>query len=182
MSRNRLRADPGFTLVELLLVMGIVVCLCALLYPKIQPVLALKKNMVALNHCRAACDAYMIRATLLGGGGNAVSPIDLDQDYPLPSTAEKLSELLVPDFLFRVPELDPWDRPYQYFFAADQTYGQIFACRSLGANGVAEGPYQPAPFAPNVDPAGPACADPPCTDDIVCADGQLVSWPGDWQP
>lgn len=172
--------EKGFTLLELLVVMCIIICLCALLFPKLFPVLLKKKQMTALNHCKAVCAGFAYYTELHGGSYSADNPFDLTV-YPMPPlTVGDVEMVLVPDFLFRVPEFDPWGNPYQYYFDPMDINGPAtFACRSTGANGVAEDgifPFTPGPFPGNIETGDPGFL----TDDLICADGELVSWPGEW--
>ena len=174
-------SQKGFTLFELLVVMCIIICLCVLLFPKISPVLLKKKHMEAVNHCKAVCSGFAYYTKLHGGTFDADNPFDLTL-YPAPAlTAVDVEQFLVPDFLFRVPEIDPWGNAYEYYFDRNNIFTgeNTFACRSLGRNGIAEDgafPLTAGPFPGNIEDTDPGFV----TDDIICADGEIVSWPGDY--
>lgn len=175
-------SHAGFSLIELLVVLCIIICLLALLSPKLWPILQKKRNMVALNDCRAVSDAMMQYTILHGGAASADNPADT-AIYDMVLVTE-MEDLLVSDFISRVPEFDPWGTPWEYGlfnYGGPGTFNpvgpNVYAIRSAGENGIFEGPvYDYGPFAPNLNPGDPGFV----TDDIVCVDGEVVSWPGYW--
>ncbi len=89
-------------------------------------------------------------------------------DYPEVSRAD-LTTLLVPSYLKKVPALDGWGHPYEYFLSIRKPLAQhVMAIRSSGRNRWVDGKTY------TVEPFAPADYD----QDIVWADGFFVRWPG----
>ncbi len=171
----------GYTLVELVLVLCIVAVLLALLAPKIMPVSSMAQQVRALTECKAVTGAVQTYAVLRGGGGSPGAQVDLF-DYAVELSHDEVKQLLVPDYLHTVPELDPWDSPYRFYaFDLDAAAPlphidiqgpRVFMIRSPGANREFDDDvYVPGTFAPN---------DPEANDDIVCADGDVIQHAGNW--
>jgi len=90
------------------------------------------------------------------------------REYPLISR-EELEEALVPRYIQKIPELDGWGHPYEYYLNFANHLGpQIMLIRSPGRDGKfsATTIYSTGAFAPGDFDA-----------DIVWADGFLVRWP-----
>lgn len=80
-----------------------------------------------------------------------------------------LERLLVPTYSVRVPELDPWGRPYEYRLnVSDPNAKSIMALRSAGADGRFSGDR----YRDGANLVGDAAAD------LVWIDGYFVRWPG----
>jgi type II secretory pathway pseudopilin PulG len=184
------RTQGGFTLLEMLVVMCILICLMALLIPQLRPILEKKDQMRALNECKAISDALMQYVYLRGGSAGPDNPVDL-ASYPDVLIYTDLVTLLSPDFLYYVPEFDPWGSAWQITLANatdpdpslpapnfNVNGPRVYLVRSLGQNGADDGGgYEPGPFALNQDPS---LLD-PFGDDVVCGDGTLIRWPGEWR-
>jgi hypothetical protein len=98
------------------------------------------------------------------------TPIVFDlASYP-PMSASDLAGRLVPQYIPRVPAVDEWGWPIDYYLDAGPTWGQhVMALRTRGRDGVAEGStYAQATFS-----AGDLAAD------TVWADGLFVRSPDD---
>lgn len=181
--------QSGFTLLELLVVICILICLMALLWPQVRPVLEKKTQMQAMNECKAISDALTQYTLFRGGSASPTNPVDT-ADYTNLINHTDAQDLLSPDFLLYVPEFDPWGRPWEISVADSFDPSglvpphfningpRVFLVRSLGRNGVSDATdYEPGPFLLNQDPAGPI---PVYGDDVVCADGSVIRWPGSW--
>lgn len=191
MKSYRNSAQSGFTLLELLVVICILICLMALLWPQLRPILEKKTQLQAMNECKAISDALTQYTVFRGGSASPNNPVD-PADYPTPLAHADAESLLSPAFLLYVPELDPWGRPWE-ISVADATVPaglaaphfsvngpRVFLVRSLGRNGaddVGGSGYDPGTFLLNQDPSSPT---PPFGDDVVCADGSVIRWPGSW--
>lgn len=178
----------GFTLLELLVVLCVLICLMALLVPNFYPVSAKSKYAKALNQCKAISDAMMNYTTVRGG--TAVPALmdnggvwELDETpYMVMRTVADIDDVLIPEFISRIPPTDPWGNDWEIQVAADDpmpgpghwavTGPQVYYVRSHGANGTADSPIVSGPFPIN-DTNG-------ASDDVVCADGAVVQFPEGW--
>lgn len=171
----------GYTLVELVLVLCIVAVLLALLAPKVMPISSMAQQVRALTECKAISGAVQTYAVLRGGGGSPGAEVDLF-DYVVELRHDEIEQLLVPDYLHRVPALDPWGSPYHFYAFdldprapaphIDVAGPRVFMVRSPGANRAFDDDrYAPGTFAPN---------DPDANDDIVCAEGDVIRYAGSW--
>lgn len=160
----------GFSLVELLVVLCVVICLMALIVPNLWPIMQKSKNLKTLNRCKALSDAFMEYVVLHGGMPSADGIVDVS--FYTAVSAQDVSDLLSPDFLGRVPAADAWNQPFEFYFNGVQGR-EVYAIRSAGSDSVFNGTlYSTGPFAIND----------PTDNDIVCADGEVVRWPEGWTP
>ena len=203
--RTRHHGQSGFSLTEMLIVICILIGLMTLIAPKGQQALHKQKNLRALNQCKAMSDALMQYIILRDGNACPADPVMLS-DYDLtamnridndpPSFGDDpLRDLLSPSFLPYVPFRDPWGNAWEVYgpdttflppgatipTAPDLYVGgpHVFLIRSAGANGQFEddgGEYRIGPYFLNQDPLSPQTYG----DDIVCADGVVIRWPGRW--
>ena len=92
--------------------------------------------------------------------------MDLD-DYPSLSS-EELQEVLLPQYMQKVPEKDGWGNPFEYFLNREDVLAQhVMAIRSPGRNGRSSSDsYSITSFEPEE-----------FDEDIVWADGFFVRWP-----
>lgn len=83
-------------------------------------------------------------------------------------THAELSALLVPRYAVSLPEVDPWDRPYDLCLAPEGSASTYrIGVRSAGSDGRVDGaPYLGGPFMPDRT-----------TEDIVWLEGFFVRWP-----
>ena len=123
---------PGFTLVEVLVVMTILALLAGLVGPRIfrsLDVANVRTAEVQVKNLRSALETYRL---------------DVGQ---FPSTTEGLIALMSPPsdvepgwngpYLDDAVPVDPWNRPYVYESPAETPHG--FALYSLGADGTEGG-------------------------------------------
>jgi prepilin-type N-terminal cleavage/methylation domain-containing protein len=185
---NRSRsAQSGFTLIELMVVICIIIALMALLLPSFRPVILKRQMMQAMNEVKLINDALMQYSLLRGGAPSAPNPVD-DSFYPNALTHTELETLLIPDFVSRVPEIDPWGEPYEIFVTnidlnapnhIDVGGVHVFLVRSLGPNRALDSSFfDPGPFDLffDVDSTGPTPIN-FISDDIVFTDGSAAHWP-----
>ena len=174
-------SQQGFTLVEMLVVLCIVACLLAMLSPRIWPVVEKSRSVKTLANCKAVSDAFINYARLHGANPRPSTTYDIT---PLTqTTALDYENFLVPEFIKDVPQFDAWNYPFEYYYASgtpspNLNTDRLFLIRSPGSNGVFEGPvYDVGEFAPNLQPGNSNFV----SDDIVCADGEVIRWPGNWE-
>lgn len=163
------RGQRGFTLVELLVVACIVICLMTLVVPGVRIALGKSRVVRAMNDCKRVGDAMASWAILHGAAPSptvADNAIDLSNYTPIHT--HHLRKLLVPDFLLRVPERDPWGNPYLYFLDEEDPHGpDVALCASGGEDGNVEGgSYTIGPIPPT-----------DFTQDLIWADGDFIRWP-----
>ena len=102
----------------------------------------------------------------VGAAAAGQSQVDLD-DYPVLSSGE-LQDVLVPQYMQRIPEKDGWGNSYEFFLNTEEPLApQVMAIRSPGRNGR----YSATEY--SVTSFEPAEFD----EDIVWADGFFVRWP-----
>lgn len=187
MNRGR-SGQGGFTLIELMVVICIIIALLALLVPNLRPVILKRQMMQAMNDTRRINDALMQYAVLRGGAPSAPRPVEITT-YPVTVAHNDLETLLTPDFLPYVPENDPWGNPYEVFAVGQDTSipqhidvsgVHVFLVRSAGPNGTVDiDSFEPGPFDLFLDVDANASPQPNnfISDDIVFADGSAVHWP-----
>ncbi len=159
----------GFSILELLLTLAIVLCLAAFLAPSVRPATDKLKQVKALTECRRLGDAMFAWSVVQGG-----VPTPTIENGTIAMAAYNeikpgfLAELLIPNYVTRVPKLDPWGRPYRYYLDFDDPAGpDAVACWSGGSDGgEPESYYEIGSFSP-ADKAA----------DILWADGEFLRWP-----
>jgi len=162
-------SQPGFTLFELVIVLFIILCLMALLVPHVGIVVSKARTVRAISDCKRVGDAMLTWVIVHGGAPTPTVVGDaVDVGRYTPIDVDTLRSLLVPDYLVRVPDLDPWGHPYQYFLdERDPTGSDVALCASGGSDGsLVSGAY-------TIGATDPADS----TEDIVWADGNFIRWP-----
>lgn len=126
MSRRRIRSSPGFTLIEIMVVVFILGLLVTLVAPRI-----LGRTDEA-RQTKAAADIKAIE--------QAIALYKLDNGF-FPTSDQGLQALVTrpttgliprrwnPDGYLEKPPIDPWGTPYAY-----QSDGSSFVIRSFGAD------------------------------------------------
>lgn len=107
--------------------------------------------------------AEALRAYRRDNGAYPVLEVDPAMAFDMVDVAE-LGEVLVPDYLERIPAQDPWGNPYQYAATAE---GDHILLLSVGSDGRRR--IQSVP----TEPRGTSCYQ----DDIVWLDEQFVRRP-----
>ena len=120
-----------------------------------------------LRHVGAGMFSWLTDQVGAAAAGQSQVPVDLN-NYPVISPGD-LESLLVPTYLAEVPELDGWNRSYDFRFNVANPLAQhIMAARSPGRDGNYAGTsYIAGRFAPDS-----------FDEDLVWADGFTVRWPG----
>jgi general secretion pathway protein G len=155
MSRRR---ESGFTLLEILIVLGIIAIIAAIAVMSYFLAVDRARQKRTLNDMRMIATAWESRAT------DTHSYAAAGYTYPpTPLTAEALRTMLVPTYSKEFPRYDGWLRPYEFAVSAD---GKEYALRSRGRDGL---------FDTNGDYTNGETDDPDC--DIVYANGGFVTFP-----
>lgn len=183
MPDGRRSSQLGFSLIELLVVICIIMCLMVLLLPRVWPVVEKTKNAKTLASCKAVSEAFDIYARLHGANPRPGTTYDVTL-FGTNNLASDVESFLTPDFIKDVPEFDAWKYSFEYYYTPGVSPPQpnlngdeLFLVRSPGSNHVFEGPtYDVGAFAPNLQSGDPNFV----SDDIVCANGEVIRWPGEW--
>ncbi|HUP62602.1 MAG TPA: type II secretion system protein [Thermoanaerobaculia bacterium] len=153
--------EKGLTILELLIVMGIIAVLAGMAIANYFSALTRAKQKRTVSDIRTIALAWEARA--------AETHSYVAAGYTFPGdhmvTYASLQRLLVPAYAKTLPQVDGWGRPLQFAATADAT-GQpgSYAIRSGGRDGVYDATY-----------ANGATNDPDC--DIVYSDGNFVAYP-----
>lgn len=174
------RAQQGFTLLELLVVMCILICLFTLLAPNVSLLLAKKKTLKAINDCKRVGDAMSqwtivnggtLTSTITPGGPGPGGNGSISTNNYNPITVNDLRTLLIPDHISRVPQRDPWGNDYFYFLDTTNPAGpDNVLCVSLGRDGQLQASPQP-----DYEIGGFPLTN--FDEDVVYADGNFIRWP-----
>ncbi|HEV7767161.1 MAG TPA: prepilin-type N-terminal cleavage/methylation domain-containing protein [Thermoanaerobaculia bacterium] len=153
------RRESGFTLLEILIVVGIIGIIAAIAVMSYFLAIDRTRQKRTLNDMRVIATAWEARAT------DTQSYAAAGYTYlPTPLTADALRTMLVPTYSKEFPRYDGWLRPYEFAVAAD---GKQYALRSRGRDGLldTDGDYA------NGETDNPDC-------DIIYANGGFVVYPG----
>jgi hypothetical protein len=128
---------------------------------------AQKQTVADIRNTGTAMFSWLTDEVAAGAAGQGQAPeIDLAA-YPRISHAE-LTELLVPQYIVRVPEKDDWGHPYEYFLNAENVLAkEVMSIRSPGRDGQIDAELYTVT---NFDPSD-------YDRDIVWSDGFFVRWP-----
>lgn len=162
--------QKGFTLIELLIVVAIIGIIAALLIPNFLDALQKAKQKRTVADERAAGTAFM---SLMTDMASAAAAGQSKYKLSTPLEADKLAlaqQILETRYIQKVPVLDGWKNPYDYWIAASIDSEKTFAIRSgglcPGTDCFETDDYVVTNFTPT-----------DYEQDIVWADGFFVRWP-----
>lgn len=156
-------AGRGFTLVEMLVVLGVVGVLSAIAIAQYGNAMNRTRQKKSMADIRAVAIAWESRASDHGRYNAAAF------DYPsVPYDTVDVIAHLTPTYIKTLPTGDGWSNPFD--FAADQIVGataeaQSYAIRSRGRDNIAEGPTYTSLTTTRFD----------C--DIIFANGNFIVYP-----
>jgi prepilin-type N-terminal cleavage/methylation domain-containing protein/prepilin-type processing-associated H-X9-DG protein len=110
------RESEGFTLLELLVVIGIIALLAAMLLPSLSQAKDAARRVVCLNNQHAVHNAVQ----LYSQGNDGLAPhsenfwreVCRSRDWPLPPSVFEYNRETLPDVLFCPADPDPWPQPH----------------------------------------------------------------------
>lgn len=129
-SRRSPLADDGFTLLELLVVLGIVVMLAGLVGPRVLAYFSEAKSQTAqvqISNISSALELYYLDA-----GAYPSQDVGLQGLIEKPADAERWNG---PYLKKAAGLLDPWGKPYRYRFPGEHGEFDIYSLGLDGAEG-----------------------------------------------
>ncbi len=117
----RHRADAGYTLLEVLVVMGIIVLLASIAAPQVLGYLGRARTETAKAQIGSIATALELYALDMGGFPSTQSGLAALMSAPPGATRWRGPYLKRADGL-----IDPWGRPYMYRFAGRGGQPQVF--------------------------------------------------------
>lgn len=163
------RSERGFTLIELMIVIAIIGIVAAILVPNLIDAMQKAKQKRSMGDIKIVGTSLMSWLTDQSGAaaaaGNATA-VDLADITP--QDWQKVTEVLVPQYLQEIPREDAWRTSYDYRVDLEDPHGElVFSVRSLGRDATASGTeYTVGAFDPT-----------DYDQDIVWVDGGFIRWP-----
>ena len=161
-----MRKQKGFSLIELLIVVAIILIIAAIAIPNLLTAMQRSKQKRSMADMRAIATAWEARATdanTYGSSGTSFAWLASE------ITFNGLFGILTPTYIKALPQNDGWTRPFG--FSMDKAIGvanaaQAYAIRSAGK----DGSFQAATYTIGTGTTIFDC-------DIVYTNGSFVQWP-----
>ncbi len=140
MNRHDTHRTSGFSIVELLITVVIIAAITAIVIPNLLDTLEKARQKRTLADMRNTGTAILAWMTDQMGAASAGRQVKVPDFSALSS--DEITALLVPTYIDRVPEVDGWGHPYEYFMgrqAAQSVPGSTILIRSIGRDGRIQG-------------------------------------------